>query len=221
VGLHAEEVLEGVGVESGFVVIYVPASEGAPRRSRKDWKFYLRIGSGTFPMEFFQIEQMFGQRHRLKLELAPEPATFGLGPFNSAINRIIRLGIANTGRGIARFPAIRFKESDCFRFPISEFFGSNNNGLPYKASWGEWINFRGRADEVIYPGETFAVTQLWQPGANQGRAGHLRLDDQWISDDPNKSRWRFTAATVSYELYCEGTNVERVELDLPAIDEIL
>lgn len=68
-GVQISEVREPAGSRSGFVVVYIPASEGPPRRSRKDWKFYQRIGSGTFPMEFFQIEERFGKRPPPKLEL--------------------------------------------------------------------------------------------------------------------------------------------------------
>ena len=72
-GIQAVEVNEAATSKSGFVIVYIPASEGLPRRSRKDWKFYLRIGSGTFPMEYFQIADMFGQRPRPNLELLLEP----------------------------------------------------------------------------------------------------------------------------------------------------
>src|SRR5260370_387736 len=44
-GVQAAEVNDPAGSRSGFVVVHIPPSEGAPRRSRKDWKFYQRIGS--------------------------------------------------------------------------------------------------------------------------------------------------------------------------------
>jgi predicted HTH transcriptional regulator len=66
-GVQAVEVSEKTGLKSGFVIIHVPASEGPPRRSRKDWKFYLRVGSGTIPMEYFQIADMFGKRPHPKV----------------------------------------------------------------------------------------------------------------------------------------------------------
>jgi predicted HTH transcriptional regulator len=68
-GIEVREVNESSASKSGFVVVYIPISEGAARRSRKDWKFYQRIGSGTFPMEYFQIEERFGKRPPPKLEL--------------------------------------------------------------------------------------------------------------------------------------------------------
>jgi predicted HTH transcriptional regulator len=64
---------------SGFVVIYVPKSEGSPRRSRRDWRFYTRMGSSTLAMEYWQIEDFFGKgpNPRLTLHLEPTPDFFG------------------------------------------------------------------------------------------------------------------------------------------------
>jgi hypothetical protein len=75
-GINAVEVNDSSASKSGFVVAYIPASNGLPRRSRKDWKFYLRIGSGTFPMEYFQIAEMFGQRPQPRLDLVLEEDCF-------------------------------------------------------------------------------------------------------------------------------------------------
>jgi len=76
-GVQVAEVNDPGGSRSGFVVVHIPPSEGSPRRSRKDWKFYQRIGSGTFPMEYFQIEERFGKRPPPKLELHLELTQFG------------------------------------------------------------------------------------------------------------------------------------------------
>ena len=65
----SNEVSEPVGSESGFVIVLVPSTDGPPCRSRKDWKFYQRISSGTYPMEYFQIADLFGKRQRPVLEL--------------------------------------------------------------------------------------------------------------------------------------------------------
>jgi predicted HTH transcriptional regulator len=68
-GVNAKEVRDGKGAKAGFVVVLVPPSDGPPHRSRKDWKFYQRIGSGTFPMEYFQIEEKFSRRPHPRLKL--------------------------------------------------------------------------------------------------------------------------------------------------------
>src|SRR5882724_11869881 len=46
-GIQAVEINDPPGSKAGFVIVYIPGSEGLPRRSRKDSRFYLRIGSGT------------------------------------------------------------------------------------------------------------------------------------------------------------------------------
>ncbi len=56
-----------------------PPTDGFPCRSRKDSRFYLRVSAGTFPMEYFQIADMFGKRRRPVLrfhleEIGIEPA---------------------------------------------------------------------------------------------------------------------------------------------------
>src|SRR5262249_43971905 len=84
------------GVKSGFVTVLVPATDGSPCRSRKDWKFYQRISSGTYPMEYFQIADMFGKRQRpiLELHLIEGPIErVGDDRF-----RLFHLGIKNCGR---------------------------------------------------------------------------------------------------------------------------
>ena len=81
-GIRVAEVNETVGSKAGFVIVLVPESEGLPRRSRKDWKFYLRIGSETVPMEYFQIAEMFGKRP--------------VRSWNSTLSQPARLGLHHT-----------------------------------------------------------------------------------------------------------------------------
>src|SRR5208337_3254617 len=78
VGAVVSAVLENEGRKLGFVIVEVPPTEGPPCRSRKDWRFYLRINSGTYLMEYFQIEDMFGKRHRPMLALYLEEGRYRL-----------------------------------------------------------------------------------------------------------------------------------------------
>lgn len=96
-GVLVLEVPEATGSKSGFVVAYVPASEGPPRRSRKDWKFYQRIGSGTFPMEYFQIEEKFGRRPPPRLELYLDRAGIGAGFRSICAGPLVRAGVEECG----------------------------------------------------------------------------------------------------------------------------
>ncbi len=124
-GIQAAEVNEPSGSKSGFVIVYVPASEGSPRRSRKDWKFYLRIGSGTIPMEYFQIADMFGKRPQPKLELYLEATGNIRGiPYDPTPHRFFWIGLSNTGRGLAKFPAVRLQAG-----------GQQSQGSHIRARW--------------------------------------------------------------------------------------
>src|SRR5579871_1241792 len=110
-GVQATEVNDSTGSKSGFVVVYIPFSEGPPRRSRKDWKFYQRIGSGTFPMEYFQIEERFGRRPPPKLELYLEDQEKRVLPPSNQLIREFTFGLKNAGFAIAKFPSIRYSRA--------------------------------------------------------------------------------------------------------------
>jgi Putative DNA-binding domain len=197
-GIEAVEVNEPKGTKSGFVIVHIPASEGSPKRSRKDWKFYLRIGSGTIPMEYFQIADMFGKRPQPKLELYLEPTGQTLGiPNDPTLHRFFWIGLSNTGRGLAKFPSVRFKRADnCLRPSQFGLDGNSNLGLPQRPSDKEWLIFRGGVDDVIYPGTTLKITQLLQ--RDSGRTP------------------KFDSFTFTAEVSCEGLPTTTVEKLIPS-----
>jgi Putative DNA-binding domain len=203
-GVLVTEINEPLGSKSGFVVAYIPASDGSPRRSKKDGRFYLRIGSGTFPMDYFQIAEMFGRQAKPKLDLYLE-ATGKIGPipFDSAPHRFFWLGLSNTGRGLAKFPGIRFKRTGSglalHQYGLD---GNNNLGLPSRASEHEWVIFRGGVDDVIYPGSTLKITQLLQ-----------RESFELIGRDPVSKG--FEAVTFEAEISGEGVPTITVQKVIP------
>jgi len=215
-GVEATEVNDPAGSGSGFVVVYIPRSEGAPRRSRKDWKFYLRIGSGTFPMEYFQIEERFGKRPPPKLELYLESlhvAAQTHAPSKPA--RYFVLGLKNAGYGIARFPSIRYRPTTGLKHYDFGIDGNMGFGLPLRPSEPEWKVFRGGVDDVIYPLEVRKITKLWQDGSNIGPDG---LPYQQVYAPTKKyTRWDFKAVGFQCEISCEGTPTLVVEKSIPEL----
>jgi hypothetical protein len=213
--VQASEINEPVGSRSGFVVVHIPASEGSPRRSRKDWKFYLRIGSGTFPMEYFQIEERFGRRPPPKLELYFEIEGIRHSTYDPHHpERSFVLGLRNLGYGIAKFPSIRYRRSSGLgvsRFGID---GSMGFGLPQCPSENEWATFRGGVDEVIYPGETRKITKLVQFGQNAGAYEQPQIAGQPFRAS-GRSQWVFTASKFQCEISCEGVPTMTVEEPVP------
>ncbi len=205
VGIAIREVAESEGSKSGFVVVHVPASYGAPRRSRKDWKFYQRIGAGTFPMEYFQIEERFGTRPPPKLELFLEEDGFRPG-FSFSISRWFVLGLRNSGAGCAKFPSIRYRR-DCGLIVYS--YGLDGNGgvgLPQRASDSSWYAFRGGVDDLIYPGELLKITKLRQDGTP-----HVQQPTIPFSPAGNASLL-FRALDFYSEISCEGIPTLTVEM---------
>jgi|SRR5580658_3084373 hypothetical protein len=215
-GVQTAEVNDPPGSKSGFVTVYIPASEGSPRRSKKDWKFYLRIGSGTFPMEYFQIEERFGKRPPPQLELYLEPDGFEryhfapLEPVRSFV-----LGLTNLGAGIAKFPSIRFRRSSGL---VVNHFGINGSmgfGLPQRPSENEWTAFRGGVDEVIYPGEILGITKLIQHGQDTGNDPRPQVQGNVYVEPSSHTQWVFNASTFQCEISCEGTPTKTVEQTIP------
>jgi len=72
IGVRLAAVETQPGSADGFILVHVPATDGNPVQSRKDGHFYVRCGSGTYPMEHFQLLDMFGRRRRPSLELYQE-----------------------------------------------------------------------------------------------------------------------------------------------------
>ena len=218
-GIRVISVNESANDKSGFVVVYIPESDGPPRRSRKDSRFYLRIGSGTFPMEYFQIEERFGRAPRPKLELYLEIAGIEGGNFDpDVLYRWFVLGLTNVGRGIAKFPSIRYRRASGL---IVEEYGIDDNrgfGLPRRPSETEWVTFRGGSDEVIYPGETRKIAKLRQQGQNRGIDGiPVAMGAQGL----RSTRWIFPATNVACEISCEGVSTVVIEKAAPEESQIL
>jgi hypothetical protein len=191
-GVRVAEINEPAGTKFGFVTVLVPATDGAPCRSRKDWKFYQRISSGTHPMEYFQIADMFGKRHRpvLDLHLVEGPVEGnGDGRY-----RAFDLGITNSGRGIAKYPGLRFKNAD--ELPRLMVLQNNEFGLPMRHQVTDWMIFGGGADHVIYPGETLLIAKLHQTGL------HINYP---------MPRFAFGTWSVTVQLSAEGVETKVVE----------
>jgi hypothetical protein len=182
---------------SGFVVALIPSTEGPPVRSRKDWKFYVRMGSGTYPMEYFQIEAMFGRSARPELELRLVKGRLTATAYGGAA-RWFTLGIYNAGRGIAKFPSIRFKRSSGL---VEDAYGIDGNrgfGLPVRPTENTWCAFQGGANEVIFSDQLVNIAYLRQ---TSGRPP------------------AFDAVQFEYEISCEGAPTIRATEIIPSGNE--
>jgi len=161
-GIRVAEVLEVVGQPLGFVLVYIPPTDGLPVRSRKHSNFYMRVSAGTFPMEYFQLADMFGRRQRPVLSLWAI-----IGRVRAEVNaayweREFVVGIMNSGRGIAKFPSLRYPVIPGINSAAYGLDGNGRWGLPLRPTTEGWVLFGGGADDVIHPGTHLEIAKLTQ-----------------------------------------------------------
>jgi hypothetical protein len=220
VGVETREIAETVDSKSGFVIVFVPRSEGPPHRSRKDSRFYIRVGSVTLPMEYWQIEERFGSRPHPKLELHLEAREIGRSANQEPMRPFI-LGLRNSGAGIAKFPGVFFKRSDGLSVDQYGIDGNWNFGIRRRPSEGTQIIFGGGVDDVIYPGQTIMIARLEQKGHNVGIQG-IPVGVPVIAHDREiKARYVFKQIHFWCEISCEGCQTETVFKVIPEADSII
>jgi hypothetical protein len=216
VGIETREIAEADGSKSGFVIVFVPRSEGPPHRSRKDSRFYIRVGSVTLPMEYWQIEDRFGSRPHPKLELildAHQP--FYNTHERGALRRFV-LGLVNSGLGIAKFPAVQFKIALGLSLAIG--IDGRSPGIRQRPSESEWIIFGGGVDDVIYPGQRLMITKLIQYGENKGLQGTILTPG---ARRTTQTRFVFREIRFTCEISCEGCRTETAEKIVPETDLVV
>ena len=208
-GVRLAAVPNQVGSDPGFVLVHVPPTDGSPARSRKDWHFYVRSGSGTYPMEYFQIADMFGRRRRASLVPyfgAIETRPTSVGGTQSAERRMV-VGLRNEGRGVAKFPSIHVSADRPLRVrEVMELDGNTDFGLPrLLGDPGLKFAFGGGVDHVIHPGTTLKVTQLVQNG---------RLA-QWQPAGTNQKVFVLDAINITIEMHADEVQAKTDTVSLP------
>jgi hypothetical protein len=161
-GIRVAAVPDVADQRSGFVLVYIPPTDGLPVRSRKHRDFFMRVSAGTFPMEYFQLAGMFGQRQRPVLSLWTQMGRTKADVGASYWEREFLVGIVNSGRGIAKFPSLRFPQVPGINLADYGLDGASHWGLPKRATSQGSILFGGGAGDVIYPGTHLEVAKLTQ-----------------------------------------------------------
>jgi Putative DNA-binding domain len=196
------------GSKTGFVLVSVPPTEGPPCRSRKQRDFYQRITAGTYPMEYFQIADMFGKRQRPRLSLYLKEGRYRLQ--SQVYERELTLGIENRGRAVARFPSIRFDRVPGINVNHYGIDGNMRFGLPVQPTEPEIVVFAGGADHVIYPGTVLKIAKLDQRAKLSG----------WVRPGDSRQQWYFEEYTLTVEISADevpvtkdSKSIRRLEVD--------
>lgn len=210
-GVRVIHVHEAPGQSSGFVVVYVPPTDGLPIRSRKHWNFFVRISAGTFPMEYFQLADMFGRRNRPVLSLWHQIGSTRMEQGAAFYEREFLIGIRNSGRSIARFPSLRFETPPGINLAACGLSGNGDWGLPLRpTSEGRWVVFGGGADDVVYPGAQLTVARITHRSQMSG----------WTRIGTNTPGQLFKEVQFNVEIAAEGVPYQSALLTLPEDDTI-
>ena len=166
-----------IGEGSGFIVTYVPRSDTAPHMAcLGEKRYFKRSGDSFYCLEHFDLEDMFGRRAHPQLELSLTPfadmlgrASISSGGQRSVVVNFV-VALANSGRGIARFPYLQIQAADPFFISPHGLDGNGNNGLPQRpklASSREEFVFAGGMNDVIHP-DTIMNVALVKIRFNEG-----------------------------------------------------
>jgi hypothetical protein len=180
-GVLAEAVPDTSGPPAGFVIVSVPPTDGPPCRSRKHRDFFQRITSGTYPMEYFQIADMFGKRHRPILSLFLEEGRWRRD--GETYEREFVIGVENSGRAVAKFPSLRFDQVAGINLNHYGIDGKGGFGLPRQPTEPEIVVFGGTLDGVIYPGTVLKLAKLDQRAKASGWRRSGNSSQQFIFDE--------------------------------------
>lgn len=163
-GVHSRVLCYADG--RGFVVTYVPASDGGPHLAKFSEDRYIRRSADRFVrMEHYEVADLFGRRRRPVLSLAHTLRFDSAVPVSRDAYEWrfeLVLGIENTGRGTARAPYLALHVASG-RAGLNQFglTGNSGNGLPMLASAGlpGWFAFGGTMEMVVHPGTRHDVTK--------------------------------------------------------------
>jgi Putative DNA-binding domain len=205
-GIEARVVRLSSKSKSGFVMLHIPESEDRPRRSIATSEFYVRIASGTVPMEYFQIEDRFGRRPHARLSTEVKSETLKPAYFSRAhIERHFCVYVTNTGRGLARFPSIRCKK--VAGITLQTHMAEPSSVWAISNTDEEWLSFRGGANDVVFPGESLRIATLLQ-------VAPLNRQADYGNPGPYFGEAYFPAVTIFTEAVCEGTPAHRQSFEL-------
>jgi hypothetical protein len=178
-GVQSKTIPAAPGSLEGFIITYVPGSDGSPCRCTFSPKeFYVRIGPQTLPMPYFMIADRFGRR--------PQPRLIVDVQFHSLlepgkVERAFTVTLSNHGRGIARFPAVRVKELNGMRTPPPTPESRVSMWPVWRVAPG-WISIRGGADDVVYPNETISIVTLLQACNASSRFEPIVITTEVVAD---------------------------------------
>jgi hypothetical protein len=166
-GVRHKAIPIGTGDE-GYAATLVPASDAGPHMARGGLgRYFKRSGDSSYPMEHFDIADMFGKRRAPRLECVCRVLR-GSSTFPEDRGFRVVLGISNVGRGPAVAPYLSVRIAGPYGRDQWGLDGNGFEGLPRlaRATDSPWLCYGGSTATVIHPGtslDVMAVDVLMRP----------------------------------------------------------
>lgn len=157
----AIESLDGTG--GGVVAMLIPSSDAVPHRVLKGSNdYFIRIGTRTMPMPHQLLAEQFGRRPAPRLRLA-----FKL--HGEGVDCVLALRLQNSGRGLARQPAIQFTEPHPAFDWSQAHLGNLSRGWNFPNNFGQvsGVIYQSDANIIIYPDSELVVGALRKVAGQQ------------------------------------------------------
>lgn len=140
----------------GFAVTFVPASDAGPHMAMGgEGRYYKRSGSSFYPMEHFDIEDMFGRRKKPRFDVEFTVTSRGSMRSGGIVEHENPIGVflANHGRGSATNIFARLTVSAPFVLSAVGPEADGRGGLTRISEDGNrHASYGGGANVVVHPG---------------------------------------------------------------------
>jgi Putative DNA-binding domain len=140
----------------GFAVTLVPESDGGPHMAKLgENRYYKRSGDSFYPMEHYDLADMFGRRRKPRLE-------FTVFARNPGAGAELIVGLKNSGRASANAPYLRVHLPPPFSRSRYGVDGNQSEGLPWLQAQSKegWCHWGASTDFVIHPGVAIEIASL-------------------------------------------------------------
>lgn len=190
-----------IAPNSGFAITMVPESEAAPHMAMGgEGRYYKRSGSSFYPMEHFDIADMFGRRRRPRLDIDITIAPRGSSRSGGVVEhpRPIAIYVVNNGRGSARNLFASLRVSARYTISASGPGPDGRGGLTKLSSDGNrQVSFGGDSQLVIHPGMRQGIAAVgFSCSAGQTTLPDLEMLLELAADDVPLS---ITTHTIRWE----------------------
>jgi hypothetical protein len=167
-GIEYAVIEDSTKADAGFIVMYIPRSDGEPHRAtdKNLNQYFLRSGSSFIPMTHTMLADRFSRRSQPKLQLNWRFSGAGTMSTSSEKGTLIRtsfatiiLELTNFGKRVAVYPAVAIDSSPTFELKHLE-RSSHSISLQRIQVENDRHVFTGASDFVLHPTLKVPVAEL-------------------------------------------------------------